>query len=1088
MSATFGRPSYLATCLMIALLCHAALAEPGPASNLTCEYLTNPLGMDEPLPRLAWQVNDPRRGARQTAYQVLVATDSGLLSPGKTDVWDSGKVDSGRSIQVVYAGKPLRSRTRYCWTVRTWDAAAEPSPFSPCAFWETGLLKPTDWQAQWIGLPERLPQSVAPHVGYHSEIAHTANETKWVRIDLGRVRTVDAVRLFPCQPFSYSKNPGFLFPVRFRVEASDDADFETRRTLVDRTEQDCPNPGDKVQTFEFEPTKCRYVRLVVTKLAHRDADNYAFALAEMQVLSDGKVVSESRPAKAQDSIEQDDWSLRHLNDGVTQTQRRVEAPAGPAHMLRRSFRLDAPVRRARAYASALGVYELRINGRRVGDNILAPEWTDYHTRIQYQTYDVTELLREGDNAVSALVGDGWYAGLVGVAGRLHYGPRLGILLQLLVECDDGSRHTIVTDPIWRGTTDGPIVASDIIRGETYDARKEQPGWDRPGFRDNTWLPAERIGPIKGRLVAQVNEPIRITEKLRPVKLTEPRPGVYVYDLGQNMVGWCRMKVRGKAGQTIQLHHGEMLNPDGIVYTKNLRGDYQKVTYICRDESEAVVEPHFTYQGFRYVQVSGLSRKPSLSDLTGCVIHSASPVTGRFECSEPMLNQLMRNILWTQRGNLHSTPTDCPQRNERCGWMGDAQIFSQAACFNMNMAPFYTKWLRDIRDAQAEDGRFSDFSPNQLRDSGKFLAAPGWADAGVIIPWRVYVNYGGVRALERHYGAAKRWVEYVRSQSPDLIWVKGRGNDYGDWLNGDWLNLEGWPREGADTPREILATAFFAHSAELLSEMAGVLGRSEDAEHYGLLAGRIKEAFKEKYVKADGTIESDTQSVYALALHFDLIPDDMRPLAVRHIVRLVDRYDGHLSTGIQATNRLMLELVREGQVDLAYRLLLNRSVPSWGYMVDQGATTVWERWDGWVKGRGFQDPGMNSFNHFAFGAVGEWIFRHIAGINPDPAQAGYKHIIIHPRPGGGLTWAEAEYDSIHGTIRSAWKTSGDSFVLDVTIPANTSATVYVPIRKPPGDKKGEVNLDDAGCTKYLRDEAGFSVFAVGAGSYSFAVQY
>jgi alpha-L-rhamnosidase len=734
------------------------------------------------------------------------------------------------------------------------------------------------------------------------------------------------------------------------------------------------------------------------------------------------------------------------------------------------------------------VYELRINGWRVGCNILAPEWTDYHTRIQYQTYDVTKLLRGGDNAVGAVIGDGWYAGLVGIAGRLHYGPRLGFLLQLEIECEDGSRHTIVSDPSWRGTTDGPIVASDIIRGETYDARKEQPGWDRPGFDDGKWQSAERIGPIKARLVAQVNEPIRITESLRPVKLTEPRPGVYVYDLGQNMVGWCRLVASGKAGRIIQLHHGEMLDSDGMVYTKNLRGDYQKVTYICRDESEAVIEPHFTYQGFRYVQVTGLSRKPSLSDLTGCVIHSASPLAGRFECSEPMLNQLMRNILWTQRGNLHSTPTDCPQRNERCGWMGDAQIFSQAACFNMNMSAFYTKWLRDVRDAQAEDGRFSDFSPNQLKDDGKFLAAPGWADAGVIIPWRMYVNYGDVRALEKHYEAVKHWVEYVRTQSPDLIWVKGRGNDYGDWLNGDWLNLEGWSRKGADTPREIFATAFFAHSTELLSKMAKVLGRDRDAENYAVLAGRIKEAFDNKYAKAGGTIESDTQSVYALALHFDLIADEMRPLAVKHIVRLIDRYKGHLSTGIQATNRLMQELVREGRVDLAYQLLLNRSAPSWGYMVDQGATTIWERWDGWVEGRGFQDPGMNSFNHFAFGAAGEWIFRHIAGINPDPERPGYKHVIIHPRPGGGLTWAKVEYDSIHGTIRSSWKLSDDSFTLDVTVPANTSATVHVPILNSSRGKKGKVKLDDTDNARHLRDEAGFSVFSAGAGTYSFAVRY
>ncbi|MBU6402569.1 MAG: family 78 glycoside hydrolase catalytic domain, partial [Verrucomicrobia bacterium] len=684
----------------------------------------------------------------------------------------------------------------------------------------------------------------------------------------------------------------------------------------------------------------------------------------------------------------------------------------PAAMLRKAFQLPGRARRATLSVTALGLYEIHLNGRRVGDHLLAPEWTDYRTRVQSQTYDVTRWLRRGDNALGAILGDGWYAGRLGMSdGILHrrrgvYGTRPLLRLQLRIELQDGRTLTVGSDASWRGTTDGPIRRSDLLDGEVYDARREMPGWDRPGFPAADWTPVSLEGGAEPRIVAQPNEPIRQIAWLTPIALTEPKPGVYLFDLGQNMVGWCRLRVRGQRGVPVTLRYAEMTNTDGTLYTANLRGAPQVDRYLPRGAGVERFEPHFTYHGFRFVEVSGLSRRPALHALTGVGFNSAAREVGQFECSDPRLNRLWRNILWTERANLMSVPTDCPQRDERLGWMGDIQAFSQTAMFNLDLAAFFTKWCQDIRDAQADDGRFADFSPHPYGRNERFTGTPAWGDAGVIVPWLAYVNYGDTRLLARQFLAARRWVDYIHARNPDLLWRRNRGNDYNDWLNGDWIRQRGWPTHGAAVPNEVFATAFFAHSTELVAHMAAVLGRRPDAQHYQQLFEQICETFNRNFVGPDGGIQGDTQAGYALALDFDLLPAWLRPLAARRMVEAVHRYHEHLSTGIQTTHRLMLELTRNDCNALAWQLLTNRTFPSWGYMLDNGATTIWERWDGYVRGRGFQDPGMNSFNHWAFGAVGEWLWRNIAGINPDPAHPAYERCAIRPQPGGGVTWARA----------------------------------------------------------------------------------
>lgn len=1059
--------------------------------NLRCEFRVDPLGLDVRQPRLSWTLSSSNRGQEQTACRVLAASSLEQLEREEGDLWDSGRVVSSQTIHLVYAGQPLASRMRVWWKVRVWDKDGQPSPWSAPSTWTMGLLEPSDWQAKWIGDPAiaTIATNVAlrgPLNGYHTQIATNANVAKWVAVDLGNVRRFDAVQLFPARPYDWQPDtPGFLFPLRFQIECASDGGFSDARLLVDRSTTDEPNPGTNAPIYRFPAATARFVRLTATRLPRRDGSNFAFALAEMRVLADGKNLAESATVTALDSTETGAWARENLTDGVTHTV----GPAGtadalPATMVRKTFRLARSVKRATAYATALGLYELRLNGKRVGDQLLSPEWTSYRKRVACQTFDVTGFLHPGENVAAALVGEGWYAGRLMVVGRFPYGTQPRFLLQLEIEFDDGSKQLLVTDGSWRATSDGPIRAAGIYDGETYDASHEQPGWDSPGFDDGSWKPADSGDLDSRRLVWLPNEPIRVVTELLPLALTEPRPGVYVFDLGQNMVGWCRVQATGAAGQTVTVRHAEMLNDDGTLYTANLRGAPQVDRYAPRRDGSFVFEPRFTYHGFRYVELSGLAAPPDTDAVLGRVFHSTSPEVGRFECSDASLNQLMRNILWTQRANLMSSPNDCPQRDERLGWMGDIQAFSQTAVFNMDLGAFFTKFAQDIRDDQADDGRFPDFAPHPGDPNQSFSGVPAWGDAGVIVPWRAYQNYADTRLLADHFDAARSWVDHIRRENPDLVWAKGRGNDYNDWLNGNWIQQAGWPAQGGSVSNEVFATAFFAHSTGLVSKMAGVLGRQEEARRYGDLFQQIKRVFNERFVEPDGRVASDTQGGYALALHFDLLPEDLRPRAARRLIENIRRYGGHLSTGIQTTHRAMLELTRNGYADVGWQMLTNRTFPSWLYMIDNGATTIWERWDGYVKGRGFQDAGMNSFNHWAFGAVGEWMWRHIAGLNPDDARPGWEHFTIAPLPGGGVTWARGEYNSIRGRILSDWKIEGDTLTLRIEVPPNTTATVRLPTTDAGAVKESGGPAGQATGVRLLRAEEDAAIYGVASGQYVF----
>jgi len=716
----------------------------------------------------------------------------------------------------------------------------------------------------------------------------------------------------------------------------------------------------------------------------------------------------------------------------------------PSPYLRTTFKIEKKIASARLYATALGLYEFHLNGRRVGADIFTPGWTEYTKRVQYQAYDVTALLRQGPNAAGAVLGDGWYCGKLGWFPRQYYGDRPRLLAQLVLDFADGTTQIIATDPTWKVAA-GPIRENDLIQGETHDARMEMPGWSLPRFDDRAWEFAKVFAAPAIEISPRLGPSVRVTEERPPVGPPKKLPSwpspVWIYDLGQNMVGRVRLRVRGNAGQLVRLRFAEVLNPDGTLYTDNLRAARQTDRYILRgDPAGETWESSFTFHGFRYVELWGPLEDPLPGALTGVVLHSDIPRTGTFACSDPLVNQLQGNIDWSLRANFLEVPTDCPQRDERMGWMGDAQIICRTAAVNRDVASFFNKWQRDIADTQRADGAMPSVAPHVAtveRNGG-----PAWADAGVICPWTIYLSYGDKALLARHFDSLQRFVAFLEKTSIKLI--RSHPDAPGFPGYGDWLALDGSGKTDGGTPKDLIGTAFFANSVQLVARMARVLGRDAEAARLQRLFARVRRAFRRRFLTPDGLVSSLTQTGYVLALHFDLAPAALRPRLLAELVRDIEARGNKLSTGLVSTPYLPQVLSRNGRADVAYKLLHQKQWPGWLYAVTQGATTIWERWDGWTQEKGFQDKGMNSFNHYAYGAIGAWLYAAVAGIDADPEHPGYKHIRLAPQPGGELTSARGTLESPHGKIVSAWETKAGRFEWEVTVPPNTTATALFPV--------------------------------------------
>ncbi|MGN9908835.1 family 78 glycoside hydrolase catalytic domain [Phytohabitans sp. LJ34] len=706
----------------------------------------------------------------------------------------------------------------------------------------------------------------------------------------------------------------------------------------------------------------------------------------------------------------------------------------PPLCLRREFHLARRPVRARLYATARGVYEPRLNGVRVGDLELAPGWTEYHHRLQYQTYDVTDQVREGDNVLAATVADGWWCGFVGFDAHRparHYGEQPAFLAQLVVDFADGSHQVVATDRHWTEQP-GATRAADLLMGEHVDARRHVPGWDDAGSVDG-FVPVAVLDTEPGPLVAEPDEPIRVTRDLPAVSVERRGPARFVVDFGQNLVGRVSLAVRGAArGEPIVLRHAEILD-GGELYVANLRRAAATDVYVAAGEAVEVFEPRFTFHGFRYVEIDGYPGELSTSDVTARVLHNDTPFTGRFECSDPTVNKLHANITWGQRGNFVAVPTDCPQRDERLGWLADAQIFAPTASRNADVSTFFARWMRDVLDGQDGDGAFRDVAPVI---SVNREAAPAWGDAGVIIPWHLWRTYGDRRVLEDSFDAMLAWILHIHRHNPDLRWRHRTGNSYGDWLQLD-----------ASTPRDVLATAYFARSTQLVAQAAEVLGRYDEANDLWTLHSGVRAAFVDSYVDEDGRVEGDTQTGYLLALAFDLLPERLVPAAVGHLAADIEKRDYRLTTGFVGVALLCPVLADHGRADLAYALLHQDEYPSWGYSIRHGATTIWERWDGWTDHAGFQSPAMNSFNHYSLGSVGDWLYGRVAGIDQTPRSVGYRELLLRPLPGGRLSWARAEQETVRGRVACGWSIEDGRITVTATVPPGCTALLEIPTCDP-----------------------------------------
>ena len=1024
-------------------VCHAASGE-GPLAPkaLRTEYLENPLGIDTAAPRFLWWMQHEDRNQAQTAYRIIVSTTLEKLASDEGDLWDSGKVASDNSAHVVYEGRVLDSFRRYHWKVRTWDSQNRASAYSEAAWFEMALLSKKDFKARWIQGTEDVPDSK----GFHSEYVDSESAEQWVMVEMDDPATIASVVLHPATITpALEDRPGYGFPVRFKILVGNEGDVSDA-VVVYETPEDLPNPGGEAVTVKVTKATGRRAWVAATKLAGVGAGRFALALAEIALIDEaGTNVALHQRGHATSLLNELGWGRTKLLDGIAVSQPgQVHSP-----LMRKGFEVSKPVTRARAYASGLGYYELYLNGQRVGDHVLDPANTVYAKRTLYSAYEVTDRVRNGENAVGLMLGHGWWDGTA--AGWL----------QLRIEYEDGSVDTIVTDDSWRYGS-GPIQFESLYHGETYDARLEQPGWSEAGFDARNWQAVRLMEETPATMAVQSMPPIRITQKLQPISLT-PRPdGSVIADFGQNQTGWVRMAVEGPAGTEVTLRHSERLYDDGSMNVENLRSAKATDRYILKGSAVESYAPRFTQHGYRYVQVSGYPGELTVDKLVAEVVHSNLSRIGMFDSSSKVLNETYRITNWSERSNAMSIPTDCPQRDERMGWMGDAHLAAEAMLMDFNAVPFYENWLRVIANSQSEEGFVPDTAPRST--FGNQDGDPAWAVAYPLITYYLYRYAGDVRAVEEHYPNLMKWFQTLEGHADNGIVSH---SSYGDWVSAD-----------QPTPKELISTGIYYLTAKVLRELAPVAGHKGDTAHFDARMNEIAAAFHATFYDAGaGCYGNGSQFSQVWPLYLGIVPEEVRDGVVATLVKnIVEEKAGHLATGILGTKYLFPVLVASGHQDVAYTVALQETYPSWGYMLRQGATTLWELWNSDTG-----DPGMNSHNHVMFGSVVDWMYGDVAGIGtlPDP---GYATVTLAPKPGGDLTHAEAHIKTVRGLISSGWKLDDDVLTMRVVIPPNTKARVVVPtLGKGDASIKMDYALGDA------EPVEGGIAFELGSGEYSFKVE-
>jgi alpha-L-rhamnosidase len=1100
--------------LTISALCAIALsietvclaAAPPPASRgaveLQVDNLSTPFGIDDPAPRFSWQLRDAMRGAKQTAYQILVSSSSTGLSAGKADVWDSGRVTSSESMNIVYKGAALKRSTRYYWRVKVWGAEDRPYPASPAAWWETGLMTQDAWMAQWIGweTPEESTVRHAPAMWITSPDARKLNADKEAE-----------------ERFAYRTTIHLDKQIRHATLYAACQDTVSAWVNGDQVLQANPLPPYKQMPWK------KYVRADVTKQLQPGDSTVAIECVHYLVNPNGMAMDEAAPMSATLYIEYADgsndavatntdwrtaireragWQDKDFKDAHWKHAVAWEQPTGPdaeplghpwipdsVKTLRLSFDVSTPIKSARLYSTALGAYEMFLNGKRVSEDVLAPGWTDYRERVVYQTYDVTALLVNGSNAIGALLAPGWYSTpLEWFQQPNNYGDTApSLLAQLRIEHPDGTVDWVTTSPDWQSQT-SQILSSEIYDGETQDARLIQPGWNTTQFDATHWPRARVIEPKTPDIVAQDFQPIRMERTVTPKTVSQPKPGVYVFDFGQNLAGVERVRLHGSAGTDVTLRFSEIVNDDGTLYIDNLRTAKVTDHFILSGKGVEEFTPQFTFHGFRYAEITGLPSAPTRESISALVIHTEAPFSAKLHTGNTMVNKLWNNILWGQRSNFVGVPTDCPQRDERLGWMADAQVFWRTASYNMGLAAFSRKYSADMRGTQSGTPIYGIFAPGTVQSHSG--SGAGWSDAGVIIPWTSWLQTGDTLVIEQNWDGMTKYLNAIETANPDGLWKVDSGTPFGDWLSPE-----------GKTDQVLVATAYWAYDVTLMREMAHATGRKAEEQKYAELFEKIRTAFQKQFIHDDGFVAGadnspspfgqinnpnakskggDTQTGYVLALHMNLMPDTLREAAINKLIAKIDANGGMLATGFLGTPYLLEELTKAGHADESYHLLLNTKYPSWGYLIEHGATTMWERWNGdQMK----DDPSMNSYNHYAYGAVADWIYRYAAGIDASPLNAGYHTVVLHPVFDARLGSIDFDYDSSYGPIHSAWTIQGKTATWHISIPANTTGLLGA--SDADRFKLNGISVSKSRMGKAINSD-GRSEFELPAGSYSFTV--
>ena len=1070
------KPGTLFGCAAVALLVvapghrvlSAAAVDRSPLVpvELRCDWMVDPLGVDSAPPRVSWQLQgDGRRGLRQSAWQVLVSSSREGLSRDLGDVWDSGRVESAEQLHLQYGGRSLRSAEQVFWKVRAWDGEGRVSAWSRSATWTMGVLEANDWRARWITDPGLL-RWVRPFLGYRSEETVTPDTIKWVQVDLGSPHAIQELRFHAVR---HTVAEGLGFPRRFKVEIAKRSDFTGAVTVADYTAREY-DAWTHLIRVPAKGVAARYVRLTATAL--RVVDGKAcLALSQIEVISGGKNLAAGAAVTASDSDEHPPWSARAVTDGLGAPG--ANPRANGTLLLRRSLEVKPGLLRALVSVSGLGHYEMTANGARVGTGLLTPGWTDYDKTGLYDTYDITASLRAGANAVGLVLGNGMY----NVAeGRYHkFVSRFRPLMamgQVRLEYEDGTVDVIGTDEEWR-VTSGPIAFSNVYGGEDYDARVEPRGWDQPGFDDKTWSKCA-VTEVPGRVLrgaSHASPPFRTYETLPAVEVREIRPGVAVYDFGQNVSMMPRLKVRGPAGAKVKLIPSELLKADGSVdRTSSGVGEASwSYTLAGRPDGESWF-PRFFYHGSRYLQAERTApaggELPRIEGLESVVVHSDSPSVGEFASSSDLFNRIRTLVRWAQRSNLAHVITDCPHR-ERLGWLEQYHLNGPALRYETDLGRLYSKGFADMADAQLPNGLVPDIAPEYVVFPEAFRDSPEWGSALVLAAWQHYVWTGDDTPLRRSYDAMKRYVAYLASRSEKGIVSYGLG---------DWYDLGPRPPGVSQlTPIALTATAIYFEDTQTLSRIAGRLGNDEDARAYAEAAVRIKAAFNKRFFDpATSVYAVGSQTAQALPLVLGLVPDEHGAGVLAALVRDVRAHGNGTTAGDVGYRYVLRALADGGRSDVIYEMNHQSEKPGYGYQLAKGATSLTEAWDA--------NP-QSSQNHFMLGQITEWFYGDLAGLAPDPAFPGFQRVRIRPSPVPGVTWAKAAHASPRGRVSVAWRQEEGAFHLDVELPPNTSAEVWVPAAQVSNVRESGAPVGQAPGVRFLRQEGGRVVLAIDSGRYA-----